>query len=168
MTRKTIPVEQWIRQWREDRKNRVYLLVKAKLALYSLGGGVWKVRKEHSQFNSTLVKIWDDKFILCLQVKRWLFVWLIKKRLLLLLFLASKFCFTDYECCRKKLRPVNFYDRRNSVATGRGYPLPQLVLKSSQVFYCFQNEKKYIICSVRNNWNNKANPKGQCPASRVT
>jgi len=29
-------------------------------------------------------------------------------------------------------------------------------------------KQKYIICAVRNIWNNKANPKGQCPASRVT
>ena len=35
------------------------------------------------------------------------------------------------------------------------------------MFYCFQNETKYIICAIRSNRNNKANPKGH-PTSRVT
>jgi len=29
-------------------------------------------------------------------------------------------------------------------------------------------KQKYIICAVRSNWNSKANPKRQCPASQVT
>ena len=29
-------------------------------------------------------------------------------------------------------------------------------------------KQKYIICAIRSNWNNKANPKGQGPASQVT
>ena len=38
----------------------------------------------------------------------------------------------------------------------------------SNVFIASKMKQKYIICAERTNLNNKATPKGQCPASRVT